>query len=174
MKKLIIVSLLLGLLMSCMTAEKHLEKFYDKGGKLEPVERVVTVHDTIPGADGKDSIVERLIEVPCPEPEPPKTRWEVRFDNKRFKDSLKYMRKMRNDSLDHVIDVLEENNALLSDSLKEARKIAKYEEKTDRTTIRKENKRSWLFWLGLTIGVIVTLGLVYVFSRFKKVIFPEN
>jgi len=159
---------------SCMTAEKHLQKFYDKGGVLKPVEREVLVYDTIVTSSGKDSIVERLIEIPCPEPEPPKTRWEVRFDNKRFKDSMKYMRRMRNDSLDHVIKVLKSNNALLSDSLTEARKIKKSEDKTNRTEIRKENKRSWLFWLGVIVGAIATLGLVYVFNRFKKVIFPEN
>ena len=155
-----------------MTAQKHLEKFYNKGGKLEPTEVEVVVYDTIPGADGKDSIIERLIEVPCPEPIAPKTKWEVRFDNKRFKDSLKYIRKVYNDSLDHELKVLRSSNALLSDSLTEARKVSRYKNKTDRTTVRKENKSSWLFWLGLVVGIIITLALVYVVMRFKKFILP--
>tara|TARA_R110001592_G_scaffold298074_1_gene568642 strand:- start:11689 stop:12156 length:468 start_codon:yes stop_codon:yes gene_type:complete len=155
-----------------MTAQKHLEKFYDKGGKLEPTEVEVVVNDTIPGADGKDSIIERLIEVPCPEPIAPKTKWEVRFDNKRFKDSLKYIRKVYNDSLDHELKALRSSNAFLSDSLTEARKVSRYKNKTDRTTVRKENKSSWLFWLGLVVGIIITLALVCVVMRFKKFILP--
>lgn len=172
MKKIYLVIFLFSLV-GCRTAQWHLDKAVDKGATFPENTVEITVHDTL-RIDGKDSIVVRNVVVPCPDIEVPKTRWEVRFDNKRFGDSLKYMRKMYNDSLDHEVKVLKLNNSLLSDSLKEARKIKKYEEKTERTTVRKENKRSWLFWLGLVVGVVVTLGLVYVFNRFKKVIFPEN
>jgi hypothetical protein len=132
-----------------MTAEKHLQKFYEKGGKLEPVDRVVTVHDTIPGADGKDSIVERLIEIPCPEPEPPKTRWQVRFDNKRFKDSLKHVRKFYRDSTSFVLDSMGLENKRLKDSIKAITPIVKSDNRTERAKSRHENFGFWdyFFWV---------------------------
>ena len=166
MKNIIIISLLLGL-MSCMTAEKHLQKFYNKGGKLESVERVVTITDTVKGMDGKDSIVEKLVEVDCPEPVAPKTKWEVRFDNRRFNDSLKHMRRFFNDSVSYELKVLKSNNALLSDSLTEARKIKNYKEK-------KESNKSWLFWLGVITATLVLLAIQYLYRRFKKILFIEN
>jgi hypothetical protein len=137
-----------------MTAEKHLQKFYEKGGKLEPVERVVTIHDTIPGVDGKDSIVERLIEVPCPEPEPPKTRWMVRFDNKRFKDSLKHVRKMYGDSTDFILDSMNLQNKRLEDSLKRMKPIIKSDNRTERALSRHENFGFWdyFFWVIFFVG----------------------
>lgn len=151
MKKLFAVSLLLGILFSCMTAEKHLEKFYKKGGKLEPVERIVAIHDTIPGVDGKDSIIERLIEVPCPEPEPPKTKWKVRFDNKRFKDSLKHVRKMYSDSSAFILDSMSLENERLEDSLKRIKPLVRYQEKTDRATSR-HNSYGFLDYLWVMLA----------------------
>jgi hypothetical protein len=173
MKKLIFVSLLLGLV-SCMTAEKHLEKFYDKGGSLEPVERLVTVHDTIPGADGKYSIIERLIEVPCPEPEPPKTKWMVRFDNKRFKDSLKHVRKMYNDSTSYVLDsmdievkMVKAENKGLKDSIKAMTPIVKSDNRKDRALSRHENFGFWdyFFWIIFFAGGFCVR---HFFTIFKK------
>lgn len=171
MKKLIIVSLLLGLF-ACKTAEEHLQKFHEKGGTIEPT--IVTVHDTIPGKDGKDSIVVRLVEIPCPPPIPPKTRWEVRFDNKRFKDSLKHVRKTYSDSLDYQVKVLKLEKSALEDSLDAAVKMNKQNQRTERTVTRQENKKGGLFWVGFIIGSLIMLVIFYLYRRFKKVLFSEN
>jgi len=98
MKNILIIGIVFLTLGSC-SSQWHLQKFYKKGGKLETIERVITVRDTIKGKDGKDSIIERFITLNCPEPVPPVTRWIVRFDNKRFKDSLKFIRSIYLDSL---------------------------------------------------------------------------
>lgn len=152
MKKTLFLALLLAL-SSCITAEKHLQKFYEKGGKLEPVERIVTLYDTIPGKDGKDSIVERLIEVPCPEPQAPKTRWQVRFDNKRFNDSLKHIRKMYGDSVSYVLDSMELSNERLIDSLKRVKPIVKSNNRLAKAESRHENF-GFFDYLWLTLAFI--------------------
>jgi hypothetical protein len=152
-----------------MTAEKHLQKFYEKGGKLEPVIKEITVTDTIKGADGKDSIIERLVEIPCPEPEPPKTRWMVRFDNKRFKDSLKHVRKFYRDSSSFVLDSMKLDNKRLKDSIKAITPIVKSDNKRDRAISRHENKSRWLFWiflLGMAIGALLGLYVRTLIRRF--------
>jgi len=150
-----------------MTAEKHLEKFYDKGGKLEPVERIVTIHDTIPGVDGKDSIIERLVEIPCPEPEPPKTKWMIRFDNKRFKDSLRHVRRFYVDSTSFVLDSMELENKRLKDSLKLIKPIVKSNNRTERAITRAENFGFWdYFWIVLAfIGGFCVRHFFTIFKR---------
>lgn len=141
--------LLILILCSC-SATQHLNKFYKKGGKIEQVEKTVTIHDTIKGKDGKDSIIFRNVNVECPEPII-KTRWKVRFNNKRFLDSLKVMRIQYKDSLRFALRTLRIE-------LKNDYKTVKSNDKTKRTTTRQENKRSWwLFWLGLAVGIIIML-----------------
>lgn len=140
----------MSVFMSGCSPTFHLDKFYKKGGKIEQVEKTVTIHDTIKGKDGKDSIIYRTVNVECPEPII-KTRWKVRFDNRRFKDSLNSVRTQYKDSL--IFAVRNAKNVLKNDY-----KVIKSNDKTKRTVTRQENKRSWwLFWLGLSVGVIIML-----------------
>ena len=151
--------LLILILCSC-SATQHLNKFYKKGGKIEQVEKTVTIHDTIKGKDGKDSIIFRNVNVECPEPII-KTRWKVRFNNKRFLDSLKVMRIQYKDSLRYALRTLRIE-------LKNDYKTVKSNDKTKRTTTRQENKRSWwLFWLGLAVGIIIML-IIKILIRYLK------
>lgn len=151
--------LLILILCSC-SATQHLNKFYKKGGKIEQVEKTVTIHDTIKGKDGKDSIIFRNVNVECPEPII-KTRWKVRFNNKRFLDSLKVMRIQYKDSLRYALRTLRIE-------LKNDYKTLKSNDKTKRTTTRQENKRSWwLFWLGLAVGIIIML-IIKILIRYLK------
>ena len=151
--------LLILILCSC-SATQHLNKFYKKGGKIEQVEKTVTIHDTIKGKDGKDSIIFRNVNVECPEPII-KTRWKVRFNNKRFLDSLKVMRIQYKDSLRFALRTLRIE-------LKNDYKTVKSNDKTKRTTTRQENKRSWwLFWLGLAVGIIIML-IIKILIRYLK------
>jgi len=69
----------------------HLNKFYKKGGKLEPIERVVTINDTI-FKDGDTIIVPREVKVDCPEPKAPPTRYEIRYKYKTLRDTLELIR----------------------------------------------------------------------------------
>ena len=134
----IIVFLVIGL--SC-DSSYHLSKAIDKGYNLSDEIVVVKVHGTIKGEDGKDSLIVREVEIPCPEIELPATRWRTRFDNKRFKDSLRFMRKIYNDSLDNSLKVLKADNKMLGDSLKEIRKMNKSNNKTEVKTTRIEKRR---------------------------------
>jgi hypothetical protein len=148
-----------GVMSSCSTTQ-HLNKFYKKGGKIEQVEKTVTIYDTIKGKDGKDSIIFRNVNVECPEPII-KTRWKVRFNNKRFLDSLKVIRIQYKDSLRYALRTLRIE-------LKNDYKTVKSNDKTQRTTTRQENKRSWwLFWLGLAVGIIIML-LIKILIRYLK------
>ena len=150
----------MGGVMSSCSATQHLNKFYKKGGKIEQVEKTVTIHDTIKGKDGKDSIIFRNVNVECPEPII-KTRWKVRFNNKRFLDSLKVMRIQYKDSLRYALRTLRIE-------LKNDYKTVKSNDKTKRTTTRQENKRSWwLFWLGLAVGIIIML-IIKILIRYLK------
>ena len=140
---------MVGIMSSC-SPTFHLDKFYKKGGEIEQVEKTVTIHDTIKGKDGKDSIIYRTVNIDCPEPII-ETRWKVRFDNRRFKDSLNSVRTQYKDSLEYALRTYK-------NELKTEVKTVKSNDKTKRTVTRQENKRSWwLFWLGLAVGVIIML-----------------
>lgn len=124
------------------SASHHYNKAIKKGLKLEPTNKIITVTDTLT-INGKDSIIERLITVDCPEPII-QTKWRVRFDNKRFKDSLKIFRRMYSDSLRYALK-----------TSKTKQKENKANNKTKRTQLRQENKRS-LWWLWLIIGFVLS------------------
>lgn len=150
--------LLILILCSC-SATQHLNKFYKKGGKIEQVPKVVTLTDTVT-INGKDSIIYHKVNIECPEPII-KTRWKVRFNNKRFLDSLKVMRIQYKDSLRYALRTLRIE-------LKNDYKTIKSNDKTKRTTTRQENKRSWwLFWLGLAVGIIIML-IIKILIRYLK------
>ena len=124
------------LLLSSCSATYHYNKAVDKGLKMDTITKTIEATDTLT-INGKDSIITRLINVECPEPVV-ETKWKVRFDNKRFKDSLKIYGKMYSDSLDNAYKSLKNTN------------------KTDRYTTRRETRRSkWYIWLlsGLVIGL---------------------
>ena len=138
------------ILILCSCSPKfHLDKFYKKGGKIEQVTKTVTLTDTVT-INGKDSVIFRTVNIDCPEPII-QTRWKVRFDNKRFKDSLNSVRTQYKDSLRYALRT--HKNEVKNDY-----KTVKSNDKTKRTVTRQENKRSWwLFWLGMAVGVIIML-----------------
>ena len=149
---------LILILCSCSPAF-HLDKFYKKGGKIEQIEKTITIHATIKGKDGKDSLVFRTVNVECPQPTI-ETRWKTRFDNKRFKDSLKVVRIQYKDSLIYAV-----RNA--KNELKTQVKNVNSSEKTKRMVTRQENKRSWwLFWLGLGVGSILIIVIKRIIGTF--------
>jgi hypothetical protein len=149
-------------LSSCDTAKqaiKHHEKAEKLGYvyKCDPV--TITLRDTIKGKDGKDSIVEVLVKVPCPKAEPPKTRWEIR-----------HMAKAERDSMKHVENVLKLQNKALKDSLAGVKQILQEQKKIVQSNnnakkkIEKPFPWNWFFACVIVLSVLVTLG----FYKFKR------
>jgi len=142
-------------MLSSCSMNHHLTKAVKKGYKVETVTKEVRLTDTLI-INGKDSIIERLVKVDCPEPVI-ETKWRVRFDLKRFNDSLKHYRQLYSDSLKTSVR-----------TAKIERSINKQDEKTNRTVSRQENKRS-LWWLWLLIGFALNFILKFIL-RFYGII----
>lgn len=88
----------------------------------------------------------------------PKTRLELRFDKKRFSDSLQAVKKMYSDSLEAAVK-------MHSDRAKEMIKIEKQKTKQ----VRSENKKGFnLFIIGLLTGIILTLIIRYAINQALK------
>jgi hypothetical protein len=148
---------LLFIVSGCHDAKFHLDKFYKKGGVITCDTIYVKKTDTltIKGVDGKDSLIYITTTVPCNCPEVTvKTRWSVRFDNKRFKDSLKIVSGMYSDSLKAAI----KNNKIDS----------KEEEKTNRTKIKEEN-RNYPWWMVF----LSVMGTIFIVIILTKVLIPK-
>ena len=111
--------------------EYHFKKFKAKGGEINPVTRVVQLTDTI-YKDGDTNYITRYLEVECPEPII-ETRWKVRFDNKRFKDSIKYVHRMYKDSVKTVVK----------------------EKRIEGRTIVRTERAKGKWWLWLMIGIVI-------------------
>jgi hypothetical protein len=126
---------------SC-SKQYHFEKFIDKGGQIEPkIEwKTETKTDTIKGVDGKDSIVFLTDSIPFAVYDIKYVpKWRVRFDNKRFDDSLNYLKRIYS---------MELENALKRDKI-EAKKEIKI--------TRSENRFPWV-WIMFAFGMIL-IGL---------------
>lgn len=139
----------------------HLQKFYSKGGKISCDTIYVTKRDTltIKGKDGKDSIIYITTTVPCNCPEATvETRWKTRFDNRRFRDSLKVISRMYKDSLKYFSKQNKVNKKYGSKDFKQS-------QKTQKTKIRKENKTFPWIWLFIAISLVFTF---FIIKQFKQ------
>ena len=151
----IISIVLLFMVSSCHDAKFHLDKFYKKGGVITCDTIYVKKTDTltIKGVDGKDSLIYITTTVPCNCPEVTvKTRWSVRFDNKRFKDSLKIISGMYSDSLDAVI----KNN--------------KIDSKVEKVISKQENKQLpwWITFLSVMGVIFIIIILTKILIKYIK------
>ena len=151
----------LAIILCSCSPQFHLNKFYKKGGEIEQVEKTVTIKEVIT-VNGKDSIIFRTVSVECPEPII-KTRWKVRFDNKRFKDSLNSVRTQYKDSLRYALRTYK-------NELKNDYKVIKSNDKTKRVETRQENKRS-LWWLFFILGAVTMVIVNFAIKYFKSYLF---
>ncbi|NIP30421.1 MAG: hypothetical protein GTN59_07625 [Candidatus Dadabacteria bacterium] len=90
--------ILLAMFLSSCSAQYHLNKAEKKGAKLgtEVIYKYITEYDTITNEIKViDSIPYSVTKIEYV----PKTRYEIKFDNKRFKDSLNFIRKSYKDSV---------------------------------------------------------------------------
>lgn len=92
MKKNIILAVLTGLiLLGCANPSKIHQRSVNRGYVHDTTSVVVKVVDTLK-INGKDSIVERLVKVDCPEFEAQPTRYELRYQYKALRDTLRLIK----------------------------------------------------------------------------------
>jgi hypothetical protein len=127
----LIFSILLGIyaifyLTSC-SPQFHHDKAVDKGYIYSCDTTTVIIHDTIKGKDGKDSIVERFVNVMIPTATPPLTRYQIRY---KYKTEKVY--------------------------IKQAVAEKKQETKQIKQATKKEKKTRWKIWLliGFFVGLL--------------------
>jgi hypothetical protein len=159
MKRFALILIIVHLVIGCSATRLHdkaIQKGYVHTIDIDTVKVPYLVLKNIKGKDSliieyRDSIVPKIVTEYVP-------RWRVRFDNKRFADSLASVRAMYKDSL---------RNAL------KAQKIAlqkqKVEAKKETKKTRHENKKGAnLFLFGLVIGIILTLIVRYAANQALK------
>lgn len=157
MKRFAFILIIAHLVIGCSATRLHdkaIQKGYVHTIEIDTIKVPYLVVKNIKGEDSliyRDSIVPKIVTEYIP-------KWRVRFDNKRFKDSLASVRAMYQDSL---------RNAL------KAQKIAlqkqKVEAKKETKKTRHENKKGAnLFLLGLVTGVILTLIIRYAINQALK------
>lgn len=164
MKQITLIFVTLHLLFSC-SLNHHLNKAIKKGYRCDEISDTikissidsfpVIVHDSIVWEKisiQKDTIVRYKTSYV------PKTRLQYRFDNRRFNDSLKAIRKMYSDSLRYVRIMRKIDNEL-------EKSIKKQETKQVKS---KNKKGANLFLLGLSIGIILTLIVKYAINQALK------
>ena len=158
MKRIALILISLHLLLSCGAERLH-QKAVNKGYvhtiECDTIKVPYLVVKNIKGKDSliyRDSIVPRLVNNYIP-------KWKVRFDNKRFNDSLKYIRKVYRDSLKAEIkmhdDSLEAKIKMHSDSLKAEVKIEKQD------TRQSKRPNIWLFVIGFGLGFLTKFLLKF-------------
>jgi len=162
MKKLALIIILLHLLLSCGAERLHqkaVKKGYVHTIEVDTIKVPYLVVKNIKGEDSliyRDSLVTKIVDNYIP-------RWKVRFDNKRFNDSLKYIRKVYRDSLKAEIkmhdDNLEAKIKMHDDSLKAEIKIEK------QNTKQSKKPNIWLFVIGFLLGLIT--HFLFKFSKFN-------
>ena len=159
MKRIALIFLALHLLFSCGAERLH-QKAVDKGYvhtihvdtfKVSTVDTMWIEGKPYPVITYKDSIVPKLIDNYIP-------KWKVRFDNKRFNDSLKYIQKVYRDSLKAEIKMHD-------DSLNAVIKINKQDNKT---VIKTRKKGPNLFLIGFITGIFSVIIIRYAINKALK------
>jgi hypothetical protein len=150
-------------LTSCQSPQRLLEKFHKRGGKIECKSDTVQIEKIVKDIHGKDSTIYITIKEYYPEIVT-KTRWQVRFDNKRFNDSLKNVRLMYSDSIKSALK--QAKNAQRNDT-KQVKTKAKHETKQTRA------KSRWILWLIVGFVVAHLLRWAWIlFGAFRN--FPKG
>jgi len=153
MKRIALIILSLHLLFSC-SVNYHLNKAIKKGYRCDEVGDTIRITsvDSIPYIVNDSIVWEKVITqkdtiIRYKTSFVPKTRYEIRFDNKRFNDSIKHIRKVYTDSLEAAIKI----------------------NKQDNKTVRKTRKKSPnLFLLGFITGIFSVILIRYAINQALK------
>jgi hypothetical protein len=152
MKRLALILIIVHLVLGCSSTRLHdraIQKGYVHTIDIDTLKVPYLVVKNIKGKDSliiqyKDSLIIKTNTEYIP-------KWRVRFDNKRFKDSL------------------ESIQAMYKDSLRNARKTQKIEAKKETKKTKHENKKGAnLFLFGLVTGIILTLIVRYAANQALK------
>jgi hypothetical protein len=137
--------------------KKHYDKFVYYGGKIDTVEKTVTITQVVKGKDGKDSLIYVDVTVPCPEATIKyKDRWHTRRMDKQERDSFKHAENM----LKLEIKRLEKQGKTDVKVEKEKTNQAK----SDARTAKYENKSSgWnnpMIWVIMLVALAISIYLI--------------
>lgn len=137
--------------------KKHYDKFIRYGGKIDTVEKTVTITQTVKGADGKDSLIYIDVTVPCPEATIEyKDRWHTRHMEKAERDSLKHAELMLKLEIKRLQKQGKADVKIEKENTKQAN--------ADARTARHENKKSgWnnpMIWIIMLAMLIVAIYLI--------------
>jgi hypothetical protein len=159
MRRIALIFIASNLLLSCGAERLH-QKAVNKGYvhtihvdtfKVATVDTMWFDGKPYPVITYKDSIVHTLDTKYIP-------KWKVRFDNKRFNDSLKHIRKVYTDSLKAEIK-------MNSDNLKAEIKINKQDNKA---VIKTRKKGPNLFLIGFITGIFSVIIIRYAINKTLK------
>jgi hypothetical protein len=138
--------------------KNHYDKFIKYGGKIDTVERTITITQVIKGKDGKDSLIYIDVPVKCPEPKIEyKDRWYIKHLAKAEKDSLIK-------DYNHKEKMSKIRSKAVSDSLNGLLQLEKAKKKT-----AKAEKGSSIIWIILAISFMLTTILLL----WKNLIHPR-
>jgi hypothetical protein len=153
MKHFALVILSLHLLFSC-SVNYHLNKAIKKGYRCDEVGDTIRITsvDSIPYIVNDSIVWEKVITqkdtiIRYKTSFVPKTRYEIRFDNKRFNDSLKHIRKVYTDSLEAAIKINKQDN---------------------KAVIKTRKKGPNLFLLGFITGIFSVILIRYAINQALK------
>ena len=156
---MIVMAFIVAVMGSCDTAKRqayHYNKFIKFGGKIDTVERVITVEKVVKGKDGKDSIVYIDVPVKCPEATVTyKDRWHIRRMDKQERDSLRKAYK-------HSERMLKLRASFVEDSLHRVIQLEKAKKKTAKA------ERGSCGWANPWIWVLLAamcLASIYLIKR---------
>lgn len=157
MKRFALILIIAHLVIGCSATRLHdkaIQKGYVHTIDIDTIKVPYLVVKNIKGEDSliyRDSIVPKIVTEYVP-------KWRIRFDNKRFKDSLAHIREMYDDSL---------RNALKAQKIELQKQKVEAKKETKKT--KHENKKGAnLFLLGLVTGIILTLIIRYAANQALK------
>jgi hypothetical protein len=153
MRRAVLIFLTLHLLFSC-SVNYHLKKAIKKGYRCDEVADTIQITsiDSIPYIVNDSIVWEKIVVqkdtiVRYKTSFVPRTRYEIRFDNKRFKDSVKYIQKVYSDSLDAAIKINKQDN---------------------KAVIKTKKKGPNLFLLGFIAGIFSVILVRYAINQTLK------
>lgn len=152
------------ILFSCHTPQYHYNKFIEKGGKIENKIDSIQVIKTI---NGEDSLV--FIKIGCPEVKFPKSKTEIRQEQKTKRKEIKSEEKIQLKKLRVEIKRLEEENKTLRTKLRKEPKINRQNNTTKRTELRQDRKKYNSFWI-IIIAYVFGILTPTLFKLIKKAI----
>ena len=150
-KELILMFVVIGSLFGCMTAEKHFQKFLDKGGVVNCKQDSVLVTDTL-FLNGDTILIDKWKYI-IKDSIHVVTKWETKYRYKTVKEQEKTKRVESDNKRKEVIKKTKQDG-----------KIARNQSDNDR---KSKSKSWWKFLLGYILGLL-SCFIVYNIWRYLE------